>query len=57
MCKIVAIIVNIMQCVFVAWNGFWWNYHVALARMHDVRIQKLDPEWCKKIFEHNNTNK
>ena len=45
MCKIVAIIVNAMQFVFVAWNGFWWNYHVGLARMHDNRISEFDPSW------------
>jgi len=49
MCKIVAIIVNAMQCMFVAWNGFWWNYHVGRARMHDDRIVHLDPEWRKSL--------
>jgi len=49
MCKISAKIVNIMQAVFIIWNGIWWNYHCDRARLHDGRISKLDPEWRKKI--------
>jgi len=32
-----------------AWNLFWWNHHVSLARMHDHRLKQVDPEWRKKI--------
>jgi len=51
MCKILAIIVNAMHFVFVAWNGFWWNYHVARARLHDERISTLDSDWLEKVFK------
>jgi len=47
--NIVAKVFNVMQFVFVAWNGFWWNYHVGLAKMHDDRISELDPIWREKI--------
>jgi hypothetical protein len=32
-----------------AWNLFWWNHHVKLARMHDYRLRKSDPEWRDKL--------
>ena len=55
MCVIVAKIYNGMLFVFLAWNGFWWNYHVGLAKMHDVRIQSLNPKWREQIIENANT--
>lgn len=33
-----------------AWNLFWGNHHVSLARMHDRRLKQVDPEWMKKLL-------
>ena len=55
MCVIVAKIYNGMLFVFLLWNGFWWNHHVGLAKMHDARIQRMDPKWRETIFEKANT--
>lgn len=46
---IITKIVNVMQDIFVLWNGFWWNYHIGRAKIHDERIQHLDPTWREKI--------
>jgi len=45
----IAKMINAKQFIFVAWNGFWWNYHVNRARLHDDRIQSVDPEWREKL--------
>jgi len=34
-----------MRLLYIFWNLFWWNRHVGTARKHDMRMQKLDPNW------------
>jgi hypothetical protein len=42
---------RIYAFIFNAWNLFWWNHHVKLARMHDHRLRRIDPEWREKLSE------
>jgi len=49
MYKAIAKIVSFMQYVYTAWHCAWWNYHCGRARLHDDRMQWLDPEWREKI--------
>lgn len=39
---------KIIACLNNDWNLFWWLHHVKLARMHDCRLAKTDPEWRNK---------
>ena len=34
-----------MRLLYIFWNLFWWNRHVGTARKHDMRMQRLDPNW------------
>jgi len=45
---VIAKIVSLMQIVYAGWNLAWWTHHIELARMHDARMSRLDPEWREK---------
>lgn len=36
---------SLFRRAYIAWNLFWWNHHVGLARMHDFRLKKMDAHW------------
>ena len=40
-----------MIYIITLWNYFWWLYHTKHANKHDVRMERIIPEWRKRIIE------